>query len=298
MHIRMDWKTVNFDWNRARGFLVTAREGSLSAAARALGTTQSTIGRQVSALEAELGVALFERIGRGLVLTPSGLELAEHVEAMGEGARRMSLAAAGQSQTLEGLVRIAASEPIATFQLPRIVAMLREREPGLHFEVIASNIASDLGRREADIAIRHFRPVGAELIGRKIKDSRFGFYATPGYLSGIGNPETVAEFSKARFIGFDNAERFIEPMAKIGLTLTEDSYPVMSANPLVQWAFVKEGMGIGMMSEIIGDAEPLVVRVLRDVAPFVVPLWLVAHRELKTSRKIRLVFDVLAAELV
>ncbi|MDH3432443.1 MAG: LysR family transcriptional regulator, partial [Gammaproteobacteria bacterium] len=75
----MDWRSVDFDWNRARAFLVTAEEGSLSAAARALGMTQPTLGRQVTALETELGVALFERGGRGLELTPSGLDLLEHV---------------------------------------------------------------------------------------------------------------------------------------------------------------------------------------------------------------------------
>ncbi|MEQ8698792.1 MAG: LysR family transcriptional regulator, partial [Bauldia litoralis] len=82
----MDWRSVIFDWNRARAFLVTAEEGSLSAAARALGMTQPTLGRQVDALEAELGVVLFERVGRGLTLTPSGLDLLDHVRAMGEAA--------------------------------------------------------------------------------------------------------------------------------------------------------------------------------------------------------------------
>jgi len=83
MHKCMDWNSVNFDWNRARAFLVTAEEGSLSAAARALGMAQPTLGRQVDALEQELGVTLFQRVGRGLVLTPNGLELLDHVRAMG-----------------------------------------------------------------------------------------------------------------------------------------------------------------------------------------------------------------------
>jgi len=86
----MDWRSVKFDWNRARAFLVTAEEGSLSAAARALGMAQPTLGRQVDALEEELGVVLFERVGRGFTLTPSGLELLDHVRAMGDvfGARQ------------------------------------------------------------------------------------------------------------------------------------------------------------------------------------------------------------------
>ncbi|WP_233245081.1 LysR family transcriptional regulator, partial [Caulobacter sp. HMWF009] len=96
----MDWRAVRFDWNRARAFLVTAEEGSLSAAARALGMAQPTLGRQVEALQEELGVVLFERAGRGLTLTPSGLELLDHVRAMGEAAGRVSLTAAGQSQSV------------------------------------------------------------------------------------------------------------------------------------------------------------------------------------------------------
>src|SRR5690606_66680 len=106
----MDYDTVKFDWNRARAFWVVAAEGSLSAAARALGMSQPTLGRQVSALGEELGVVLFARLGRGLTLTPSGLELVEHVRAMGEAAGRVSLVASGQSQSLEGLITITASE--------------------------------------------------------------------------------------------------------------------------------------------------------------------------------------------
>ncbi|MCP4307404.1 MAG: LysR family transcriptional regulator, partial [bacterium] len=91
MQLCMDWRSVKFDWNRARAFLVTAEEGSLSAAAKALGMAQPTLGRQVSALEDELGVVLFERVGRGLTLTPSGLDLLDYVREMGDAAGRVSL---------------------------------------------------------------------------------------------------------------------------------------------------------------------------------------------------------------
>ena len=96
----MDWRGIKFDWNRARAFLVTAEDGSLSAAARALGMAQPTLGRQVDALAEELGVVLFERVGRGLSLTPSGLERLDNARVVGEAANGMSLAAAGQSQSI------------------------------------------------------------------------------------------------------------------------------------------------------------------------------------------------------
>ena len=101
MRFCMDWRNLNFDWNRARAFLVTAEEGSFSAAARALRSTQPTVGRQVSALEDELRVTLFERTSAGLVLTQSGLELLEHVRVMAA-ALQTSFAAAGQSRAVEG----------------------------------------------------------------------------------------------------------------------------------------------------------------------------------------------------
>ena len=106
----MKWQTVSFDWNQARAFLVTVEEGSLTAAARALGLTQPTLGRQVAALEDSLGVTLFDRVGRSLRLTPSGLELLDHVRSMGDAAGRVSLTASGQSQTVEGQVCITASD--------------------------------------------------------------------------------------------------------------------------------------------------------------------------------------------
>ncbi|MEM6995867.1 MAG: LysR family transcriptional regulator, partial [Myxococcota bacterium] len=148
----MDWRSVRFDWNRARAFLLTAEEGSLSAGARALGVTQPTLGRQVEALQRELGVVLFEREGRGLRLTPAGLELVEHVRAMGEAASRVSRTASGQSQVLEGTICITASEVMAACVLPAFIARLRRDQPGIEIELAVSNSPLDLRRREADIA--------------------------------------------------------------------------------------------------------------------------------------------------
>src|SRR5258705_5887946 len=124
----MDWRSVRFDWNHARAFLVAAEEGSFSAAARALATAQPTIGRQVGALEEELGVVLFERIGSKLRLTTAGADLAEYVRAMGAAASQLSLVATGQSLALEGPVCITSSELIAAHLLPPIVARLRREQ--------------------------------------------------------------------------------------------------------------------------------------------------------------------------
>ncbi len=293
----MDWRSIKFDWNRARAFLVTAEEGSLSAAARALGMAQPTLGRQVDALEQELGVVLFERVGRGLTLTPSGLELLDHVRAMGEAAGRVSLTSFGQSQSIEGKICIAASETYAAMILPPIIAKLRSMEPGIKIEIVASNSPSDLRRREADIAIRNFRPTEPDLIAKKIKDVPARLYATPGYLKRIGNPKLPFDLRNAEFISIDSSGGFLKGLNSMGLNLTEHNFPILTENYLVMWALVKQGVGIGILDGNIGDAEPLVVRVLPDHEPLMFPIWLVAHRDLATSRRIRMVFDLLATEL-
>lgn len=293
----MDWRSVKFDWNRARAFLVTAEEGSLSAAARALGMAQPTLGRQVDALEEELGVILFERVGRGFTLTPSGLELLDHVRQMGDAASRVSLAAAGQSQSIEGSVCIAASEVHAAMLLPPILAKLRALEPGISIEIVASSRASDLRRREADIALRNFRPAEPDLVARKLRDMPARLYATPGYLERIGDPKLPYDLRHADFISIDSSGVFLKGLNALGMNLTERNFPILTENYLVMWEMVKQGLGIGVLDGLIGDREPLVRRALPDLEPLVFPVWLVAHREVNTSRRIRMVFDLLAAEL-
>ncbi|WP_212523469.1 LysR family transcriptional regulator [Actibacterium sp. MT2.3-13A] len=293
----MDWRAVTFDWNRARAFLVTAEEGSLSAAARALGLAQPTLGRQVAALEEELGVALFERAGRGLTLTPTGLELLEHVRRMGEAAGRVSLAATGHSQQIEGSVTISAGEAYAAFLLPPILSRLRLSHPGIRVEIVASNTVSDLRRREADIAIRNARPADPELIARRMGDDAARLYAAPAYLDRLGPLRGPGDLARADFIGFDEGGALREALNALGLGLARDNFTVLSGSHLVQWECVRRGLGIGVMPAAIGDADPLVRRVLPDLPPIPFPVWLTAHRELHSSRRIRLVFDLLAEAL-
>jgi DNA-binding transcriptional LysR family regulator len=293
----MDWRSVAFDWNRARAFLVAAEEGSFSAAARALGTTQPTVGRQVAALEEELGVTLFERVGTSLALTKSGIDLVEHVRAMSEAATRVSLAATGQSSSIVGSVCITASEAISAYLLPPIVKRLRREQPGIEIELVASNKARDLQRREADIAVRNFRVEQPDLIAQKLKDSRAHMYAAPSYLKQLGRVESANDLKRAELFAFDRTDLMIDGLRALGVEVTREQFPIVTENHLVQWELCKQGVGICIMMEEIGDAEPRVRRVLPSMAPLPIPMWLVCHRESRTSRRIRLVFDLLAEEL-
>lgn len=285
------------DWNLARAFCATADAGSLSAAARKLGLTQPTLSRQVAALEAGLGVTLFERIGKRLVLTAVGLGLLDHARAMASAADAFAVAAAGQSQDLSGGVSISATDAVSVHVLPDIVARLRQQAPQLAITVIATDALSDLRRREADIAIRHLRPTEPDLIGRFIGDMKAHLYAAESWTARHGTPQSAADLRDADVLAFDPVDRFLDHLRDWGVSVSADQCRVVSDNAAVLWSMLRRGLGVSMMLEEVAVRMPDLVRLLPDQPAVPVPVWLVAHRELHTSARIRLAFDIIAEEL-
>jgi DNA-binding transcriptional LysR family regulator len=294
----MSWKNIAFDWNQARAFLVTAEEGSLSAAARALGLTQPTLSRQVAALEEALGVTLFERVSKSLILTEAGIELVEHVRAMGDAASRVSLAASGQSQQIEGLVTISATDLMAAHILPSILSDLRRKAPGVEVKIHCTNSLSDLRRREADIAVRHVEPDHPDLYARKLREAPARIYAARSYLEKFDRKLTKKDASKLDFIGFDNNDELVGYLQAFGLKVSENNIKLSSPSGVVAWQLVQDGLGLSIMADEIANRCPNVVPAFEDVDPITFPIWLVTHRELHTSRRIRTVFDHVAEGLL
>ncbi len=298
IHICMNWQSITFDWNQARAFLVTAEEGSLSAAARALKLTQPTLSRQVAALEETLGVTLFERVNKSLILTEAGVELAEHVRAMGEAASRVSLSASGQSQQIEGLVTISTTDVMAAYLLPDILRDLRRKAPGIEIKVVSTNSVSDLRRREADIAIRHVEPDHPELYARKLRDARGQIFAARSYLQRFGRKLTKEDAPKLDFLGYEDNEQLIGYLRAMGLDVTQANIKLSSPSLIVAWEYVRLGFGLGVGADEVADRCPDIIPAFEDVAPVTFPIWLVTHRELHTSLRIRTVFDHLAEGLL
>lgn len=222
--------------------------------------------------------------------------LVAHARAMGEAAAGVSRVASGQSQQVEGQVAITASEIYSGWLLPPVLKRLRTHAPGIRVEIVASNAIRDLKRREADIAIRNARPEQPDLIARKMAEDRGGFYAAPDYLAELGPVTDPADLAEARFIGFDENETFLRALTARGIPVTEAQFPVIATTHPVHWEMARAGLGIGVGPCAMGDAEPGLQRVLPDVS-FDYPVWLVAHRELQTSPRVRIVWDLLAEML-
>lgn len=294
----MNWSAIRFDWNQIRAFLATAEEGSLSGAARVLKTTQPTVGRQVTALEASLGVALFERAGRSLVLTPSGAVVLEEVRAMGEAAARVSLVAAGRTEDVAGKVSVSVSDMMAAFVMPEILIELSAREPEIVVDLVVTNALSDLMRREADIAIRHVRPEEPDLIARKLRGGRAALWAAPEFLRRHGRPQRIEDLAGLPFVGLSDPATMVGYLKAWGLPVTEDNIRVHSDSMVAAWEMVRSGLGIGLMSDDIAARTGGVERVLPEFSPMEVEIWLTTHRELRTSRRIRVVYDFLAEALM
>ncbi|WP_370981139.1 LysR family transcriptional regulator [Agaribacterium sp. ZY112] len=293
----MNWNDIAFDWNQIRAFLATSAEGSLSAAARALNQTQPTLSRQVTSLEQALGVTLFERGHRQVQLTAAGLELLEHARAMAESANRISLAASGQSVGIEGRVCITATEMMAAYYLPSMLRKLRDIAPGIVIEVVASDEVRDLVKREADIAIRHAQPTQADLIARCIGYLKGQVYASKKLLSEVGMPKTIEDLSTQDFVGLEDTETMITGLAERGLELRLEQFRILTSSGNCMLQYVREGLGFGILPMDTDGVFDDLQCVLPDLFNPQIPIWLVSHRELRNSRRIRVVFDLLAQEL-
>ncbi len=286
-----------FDWNRMRAFLATAEAGSLSAAARKLGLTQPTLGRQVSALEAELGLALFERTARRMTLSDAGRDLLDEARAMGETANRIALLAHGRAQSLDGLIRITASDMMSAYVLPDTLLRLRNMAPRLRVDIVATNDIRDILKREADIAIRHVRPDQADLIARFVGDSPAHLYAAKSYIAARGMPKSIADLAGHDFISLGDDGMFVAAMRDRGIPTSLENLRTGSISGITTWALTRKGFGLFPMSDDIASRFDDVVPVLKGVTDLSFPVWLVTHRDLHTSRRIRLVFDLLAEML-
>ena len=178
-----------------RYFHEVAQCGSLSEASARLHVAASAISRQIAALEARLGTPLFERLKGQLTPTPMGEELLTRGQRMeAEIAARCHLVSDRQTQ-VKGVVRITAVDTLASHYLARQLADLRSRYPELAIEIIASSRSLDLGRREADIAVRMTQPRQEQLIARCVGVMPLGFHAHKRYLDKHGTPSSLADLA-------------------------------------------------------------------------------------------------------
>lgn len=286
------------DWTYINSFVAVAETGSLSAAARKTRQSQPTVGRHIKAAELALGVALFDRVPNGLALTEAGAGLLGPAQEMAAAALRLQTLAAGQDTRLTGTVRITASVVVSHFLLPPIIARIRQLEPEIEIELAPSDATENLIYREADIAVRMYRPTQLDMITRHVCDQPVALYAARSFLDSHPAPQRVEDLADLPFVGFDRSDMIIRAMRELGLSVDRHFFGVRCDDQAAYWQLVCAGCGVGAMQTQIGDAEPSVARVpfQPDLPPL--PVWLAATELLRNNARIRRVWDLLAQELI
>ncbi|KRA44734.1 LysR family transcriptional regulator [Devosia sp. Root635] len=286
------------DWSLWRSFAAVVANGSLSAAARALKLSQPTLGRHIEALEASLGLPLFERTLTGLKPTAAALQLYGPVsEAEAQLATATMLAEGAQAEP-GGTVRITASAMISNYVLPDLLLGIRERHPRIAIEVVPSDSAENLLLREADIAIRMFRPTQLELVTRRLGDIALVPAAHERYLARRGTPASIDALWSHELIGFDRSDAILLHARSLGITLTRDNFALRSDDQPHLWELIKAGLGIGFAQENMARRTPGIVALPIDLAIPPLEIWLTTHRDLFTSHRIRAIYDALAEGLL
>lgn len=293
----MDKALTHADWSLIQSFLAVAETGSLSAAARHLDRSQPTLGRQVQSLETELGVSLFDRHARGLKLSVAGSQLLPMAQQMHSAMTAFSLAAAGQSQQLEGSVRITASVFASHHLLPPILANIRRQEPAIQLELVATDTTENLLYREADIAVRMYRPAQMDIISRYLGEVPLCFCAAKSYLDRKGRPTTPKELFSHDLVGFDANQEIIKAMREKGWPASRDSFATRCDLQSAYWELIRAGCGIGFSQVQMAEADPDVEILPLDVEIPVLPVWLAAPQAMRQTPRIRRVWDLLAEGL-
>jgi DNA-binding transcriptional LysR family regulator len=280
------------DWNDLKVFLALERGGTARAAAQRLKVGHSTVLRRLQMLERALGATLFDRTPEGLLLTTTGARLlakAEQIEADMFDVERDVL---GADVRLQGPIRLTVPPPVAKYLLLPYLAQFRRDYPDIDLEVIATYGYSDLGRRDADIAIRFSGSPDDNLVGRPLPQFRDAIFAAPDYAA---SRFSVSGFPDAAWVGWPDVAGFSRRIAQ---TVFAD-IPVTWRLPglELQAAAAREGMGMALLPCIMGDRDPGLVRVPGSTTYDTLPAWLLFHPDLRRMERVRVFARMIAAAI-
>ena len=300
MHFCMpDTLTEAADWTLIRAFIEVVRTGTLSAAARNLGQTQPTVGRQVRRLEELCGEPLFLRTGRELTPTDRARQLFEAAAHLETEVTALTRAFASPGGDGPGVVRITTSEVFAAQTLPRLLAPVLAEHPQLEIEVIASDRIESLVRRDADIAVRFSRPTEPELIGVKVGELGIGLFASQALVAERGGPPACFEaLADWPWITTRSGVEVIEGAKAHGLRIEHGRLRLRTDNAAARLGAVVAGLGVCTLPLLLAAKQPALVRIFPQFEPHEpLPVWLVAHDDLNRSKRLRAVFDSLRVSI-
>lgn len=284
------------DWDDYRYFLAVADEGSLSAAARKLGSSQPTVGRRISALEERLEVRLFVRQQQGLELAPAGVAILELARRLEDDHREINLWIKGQGSRLVGTVAVSTSESMSVAWLIPRLSRFKSLYPDIRLEVHLDSAQADISRGQADVALRFDRPGEDEvLLARKVGRAEFGLYGSAAYLQRHGIPNDIADLQRHDIIGA--AGRLADTSIPKWLSSVTKSEILACNSMLGVFAAVEQSLGIGILPQYMAQQARSLRRVLPEDFKKYFDLWLVVHPHTRGAANIKAVLDFLGEEV-
>jgi DNA-binding transcriptional LysR family regulator len=287
----------HLSWELIHVFTAVAKLGSLSKAAKALNTSQPTLSRQIALLEKRLQITLFERSTQGLKITELGARLIESSNMMLQASEQFMRSASGSTLSLAGNIRISANEVIGLYYLPQAITLFNQLYPEIQVEVDISNQTTSLHKRDADIALRMFRPKQPDLIAKRLPDIQLNFVANKEYLLKRGCPKTLQEISQHNVIGFDRDPQFLKALQQLGLPLTEKSFHFKTDFLPLQIELVRKGAGITITHKHLIKQWLELQQIMSDIAIPNLEFWLVCHADVQHNRRIRVLMDFLSTHM-
>lgn len=277
-----------------RVFLAVAQAGSLRRAARALRLGQPTVVRHLRRLEQTLDARLFERTPDGHRLTRWGQDVLPLAQSMADAATALDRRGAAFGAEAGGVVRVAAAEWAARFLAPHLGA-LAERHPDITVELVETHLEPDLGRREADLFVRHGLPSRGSLIRVALGTMATAVYGTTGFVDAQAAARTDARWRACAWVAYDTPHEYFRTMAWLAERLRDRPARVRANRVALQLEAIRAGAGLGLLPCFVGDADPTLVRVSAPIADLTVDYWLLVHPDLKTVLRVRRVSDWIRA---
>lgn len=278
-------------WEDQRAFLAVIEEGSLSGAARRLGVAQPTVRARIESLERSLGTSLFTRSQNGLAPTEQARALTIPARAMARASEAFVREASAQPGEVAGTVRLSVSEFVGVEVLPPMLTSIRSKYPRLTFELSLSNAAADLLEQEVDIAVRMHPPTQGALVAKKVGAIPLRMFAHRDYLERRGTPKSVEDLRSHDMIGPDRSRGDLQLAKSLRPGFTREHFVVRTDSHPSQLALARAGLGIAVIQQPIGRADPLLQPVLPEVEVGVLDTWVVTHEDLRQTPRIRAVFD-------
>ena len=279
------------EWDDLKYFLAVARSGSLTDAGQRLNASASTVSRRIEVLEKKLGAHLFDRKSSGYALTESGAAILKKAEEVEQAALSVERAALGRDTHATGVVRLTASDDIAANLIAPHLGRFCARYPDIMLEIVAQMELADLTRREADIALRGARPTRGHFIVRRAGFWHFGLYAARKYAEAHNLKSGLSDLSEVKIITWTKewahlrgGPWFAEYARGAKIALTSDSRRV-------HHAACKAGLGVAILPCALADKEPDLICLLPPKKVLSLPLWLVVHRDLAKTARIRAVTE-------